>query len=170
MMNIFFDTEFTHLPGLLDLVPPGLVSIGCVSQNDTKFYAENANFQVELCSNFTTEVVLPFLEGGDVSMPYQMVSKQLKEYIENFESEVTMWCDSPYHDWPFIEHMFDHWGWPSNLAKKPSWHTKDLDFITGVEQAFNTFVPKLRRHHALDDAIANRYGFLAQKMCKNLQT
>lgn len=163
MINVFFDTEFTPLPGPLDPEPPGLISIGCVSQDDKKFYAENSDLQVELCSDFTTEAVLPFLEGGDVSIPYQMIAKQLKEYIESFVSDVTMWCDSPYHDWPFIEHMFDNWGWPSKLAKKPGWHTKDLDFNIGVEQAFNTFVPKLRRHHALDDAIANRHGFIVQK-------
>ncbi len=46
-MNIFFDTEFTHFPEPMDPEPPGLISIGCVSEDNMKFYAENADFQVE---------------------------------------------------------------------------------------------------------------------------
>lgn len=163
-MNIFIDTEFTHLPEHLNPEPPGLISIGCVSQNDKKFYAENADFQVELCSYFVIETVLPLLEGDGASMPYPMVAKQLKEYVESFESEVTMWSDAPSFDWPFIKHLFDIWGWPKNLNKVPMrliFNGNKADrFNNAVEDAFRTIKHALRRHHALDDAIANRIGYM----------
>lgn len=163
MINIFFDTEFSHLQGPLDPEPAVLISIGCVSQDDRKFYAESSSFQVEHCSEFVVQTVLPLLEGGDVSMPYTMIAKQLKDWIESFDDKVTLCTDSPYHDFGYVQHMFDSWGWPANLNKKPHWlafgYIMGVRFANGVEEAFRTIKPELRRHHALDDAIANKFGF-----------
>ncbi len=163
MIKIFFDTEFSHLQGPLDPEPAVLISIGCVSEDGQKFYAENSIFEVEHCSEFVVQTVLPLLEGGDVSMPYPIIAKQLKTWIESFDDKVTLYSDSPYHDFGYVQHMFDNWGWPTNLNKKPEWlvfnDIKGLRFANGVEKAFRTIKPSLRRHHALDDAIANRFGF-----------
>lgn len=163
MIKIFFDTEFTHLQGPLDPEPAVLISIGCVAEDDHKFYAESSSFDVEKCSEFVVEVVLPLLEGGDVSMPYPMIAKHLRGWIESFGDQVTLYSDSPYHDFGFVEHLFDNWGWPANLNKKPEWlvfnYVKGVRFSNSVEEAFRTFKPELRRHHALDDAIANRFGY-----------
>lgn len=163
-MNIFIDTEFTHLPDQLNPESPGLISIGCASQNDKKFYAENADFNVDQCSYFVIETVLPLLEGHEVSMPYSMVAKQLKEYVESFESEVAMWSDAPSFDWPFIKHLFDTCGWPKNLNKEPMrliFNGNKADrFNNAVENAFRTIKPALRRHHALDDAVANKLAYM----------
>ncbi len=118
----------------------------------------------KLFSDFVIDTVLPLLDGGDVSMPYYMIAKQLREYVEGFETEVTMWTDAPYYDWPFVKHMFDTWGWPSNLNKKPQQllfnAIKEERFNNAVKDAFRTIKPALRMHHALDDAIANRIGYL----------
>jgi len=164
-MNVFIDTEFTHLPDPFNPEPPGLISIGCVSEDGRKFYGENADFQNELCSDFVIETVLPLLEGGKVSVPYSMVAKQLKDYIESFEAEVvTLWSDAPSYDWPFVTHLFDNWGWPTNLKRTPAYlgfnENKAIRFANAVENAFRTIKPSLRRHHALDDAIANREGYM----------
>lgn len=163
-MKIFIDTEFTHLPDSFNPEPPGLISIGCVSEDGKKFYGENADFQVELCSDFVIETVLPLLEGGDFSVPYPMVAKQLRHYIESFEGEVTLWSDAPSYDWPFIMHLFDTWGWPTNLKRTQTYLSfngnKAIQFENAVENAFRTIKPSLRRHHALDDAISNRQGYL----------
>jgi DNA polymerase elongation subunit (family B) len=162
MMKVFFDTEFTHLeePDLPE--PAELISIGCISEDGKKFYAENADFNKEACSLFVEDTVFPLLEGGDVSMPYEILAKQLRNWIESFNTDVVFYTDAPSFDWPFVEHLFETWGWPSNLSKKP----EGLNFMTmthaavfenASEQAFITM--NLRRHHALDDAIANKYGY-----------
>ena len=164
MINIFFDCEFTKLQMPFDSEPNELISIGCICENtDRKFYAEISSYQVEHCSEFVIETVLPLLEGGDYLMDYSMIAKHLRTWIESFDGQVVFWSDTSYFDWQHVEHMFDNLCWPCNLAKKSRRHTRDMDFNIGAEEAFNTFVPKLRRHYALDDAIANKHGFLAKK-------
>jgi hypothetical protein len=164
MINVFFDCEFTKLQQPLDPEPNELISIGCISENGERFYAENSCYQVEHCSEFVVETVFPLLEGFDKLMHYSMIAKQLLTWIESFDGEVKMWSDAPFFDWQHVKHMFDNYGWPANLKREPVQLTFPSSiqinrFKTGVEVAFKTFEPKLRRHHALDDAIANRYGF-----------
>lgn len=166
MINIFFDCEFTKLQLPLDQEPAELISIGCISEDGERFYAENATTlaRPEVFSDFVIEVVVPLLEGGTCEMPYAEIAAKLKVWIENFKGEVKMWSDSPYHDWQHVKHMFENYGWPANLRREavaltfPS-SIQITRFRSGVEEAFKTFQPALRRHHALDDAIANRHGF-----------
>lgn len=164
MINVFFDCEFTKLQQPLDPEPNELISIGCISEAGEKFYAENSCYQVEHCSEFVVETVLPLLDGFDYLMHYSMIAKQLRTWIESFEGEVKMWSDAPYWDWQHVKHMFDNYGWPTNLKREAVHLTfpssiQITRFKAAVEDAFKSFEPKLRRHHALDDAIANRYGF-----------
>ena len=62
MINVFFDCEMTHL---WDPVPepPGLISIGCISEDGRQFYAENGDYPYALCNAFVRETVIPLLEG-----------------------------------------------------------------------------------------------------------
>lgn len=60
--------------------------------------------------------------------------------------------------------MFDTYGWPANLLRESaelrfSSSIQMTRFYAGVEDAFKTMQQKLRRHRALDDAVAKRYGF-----------
>jgi hypothetical protein len=163
MNNIFFDCEFTHI-WEAHCEPAELISIGCISEIGETFYGENADFNVALCSYFTIEGVLPLLSGGNTSMPYAMLAKQLRTWIEGLSGEVKMWTDAPNFDWPHVQDLFEDHGWPCNLIRKPALLSFPSSiqhrFEVGVEDAFMTFEPRLRRHHALDDAIANRHGFL----------
>jgi len=164
LINLFFDCEFTHLIRPGDTEPPGLISLGVVSEDGTKrFYAENAECQLELCSDFTKTTVLPLLEGGDVSITYAMLAHQLRTWIESFDGEVKMWSDAPLFDWPHVQHMFDHHGWPKNLVRKPialafPSSIQTQRFKGAVEDIFHSNT-RLRRHHALDDAMVNRMAF-----------
>ena len=164
MTNIFFDCEFTKLQLPLDPEPNELISIGCISENGAQFYAENSCYKVENCSEFVVATVLPLLQGGDHLMHYSMIAKQLRTWIEDFNDGITMWSDAPYFDWQHVNHMFETWGWPGNLDRKPQPlvfnYTQGVRFDNGVEEAFRTFKPTLRRHHALDDATANRHGYI----------
>lgn len=168
MINLFFDTEFTHIPEPINPEPPGLISIGCVSEDGKKFYAENSDFQLELCSDFTKTTVLPLLEGGDISMPYVMIANQFKQWIESFgngtDKNVKMWTDAPHWDWQLqIKPLFDMHGWPSNLVQKPislqfPSSIQNIRFQAAVKDMI-THTPGIREHHALDDAIINRTAF-----------
>lgn len=139
--------------------------MGAVTQDgEQHFYAENEQTQLELCSDFTTDTVLPLLEGGEARMQYGQIARLLSEWIESLDEKAELWTDSPFHDWPFIQHMFDTYGWPANLHRSPmplifGPATLQQRFENGVAAAFRITNPRLRRHHALNDAIANRLGF-----------
>lgn len=62
---VFFDTEFTDLS-----VDAQLISIGLVSEDGERmFYAELSDtYSPKDCSDFTREMVMPLLEGGDTRL------------------------------------------------------------------------------------------------------
>ena len=159
-MLIFFDTEFTELG-----IDPRLISIGLVSEDgEQTFYAELSDtYQPKDCSYFVREAVVPLLEGGNTRMTMPDLALRLGNWLESFEQPVKLATDSLAWDWPWIPEIFcDAWTWPANLDCKPLLLTmnylNDYDrFIDAVENAFHS----LRRHHSLDDAKANRLGWIA---------
>lgn len=150
-MILYLDCELTHLPidGAED---PGLVSIGCVSDNDKTFYAENADINQDQCNDWVIENVLMLLDGSDARMPYSQIASSLKAWIESFEEPVTVYTDAPHVDWPPLFAMFYKYGWPNNLIRKPEW----LWFDHGVIDNLFVADQSARRHHALDDAVMNK--------------
>lgn len=164
MTKIFFDTEFTHLITPLTPAPAALISIGCISEDGKKFYAENGKVKIEQCSQFVIDTVLPLLERGSKRVPYGRLAHHLRSYVESFNDEVVFWSDAPVFDWYHVSDMFNIFGWPENLNREPKAlffdsTIKQTRFKNGVKNAFYTL--KLRPHHALDDAIANRAGYLS---------
>lgn len=161
-LRIFFDTEFTDLG-----IKPRLISIGVVSEDGREFYAELTDtWQPEHCSRnpFVLESVLPLLEGGAARITLTELTLRLGNWLEDFERPVQLATDSLSWDWPWIQEIFETPGtWPENLDGKPLLLTmnylNDYDkFNEAVERAF---AGGLRRHHALDDAKANRLGWIA---------
>lgn len=159
-MLIFFDTEFTDLGS-----NPRLISIGLVSRDGTReFYAELSDtYQLKDCSPFVNEAVLPHLEGGDTVMTMSELTHALGNWIESFGQPVKLATDSLSWDWPWIQGIFYLPGtWPENLDTRPASLYEMIDspfFERAVEQEFEKHEPKLRRHHALDDAKANRFAW-----------
>jgi hypothetical protein len=159
-VNVFFDCEFHDL-----VKTPKLISIGLVSEDSLTFYAELSDtYEIDECSAFVQEIVLPLLEGGEVLMTRHLLRGQLKDWLESFGETVTLATDSLSWDWPRIHELFPtSESWPANLVRSPALlnmnHLRDFDkFGPAVERAFAF---GLRRHHALDDAKANREGFIA---------
>ncbi len=151
-MLIFFDTEFTDL-GL----DPRLISIGLVAEDGTRiFYAELSDtYLAHSCSDFVKDAVLPHLQGGDSRMTRSELSLQLGNWIESFECTVSLITDSVDWDWPFIQALFSLPGtWPENLSHTPE-SLRESDGIKDAVDAIFKNQPKLRRHHAQDDAFAN---------------
>jgi hypothetical protein len=158
-MLIFFDTEFTDLHWQAKLI-----SIGLVAEDGRTFYAELSDtYQVADRNDFVREVVLPLLDGDESRMALPALSLRLGNWLEDFGEPVTLATDSPSWDWPWIRKIFHIEGtWPANVAPTPLLLTmnylNDYDrFVDAVEMAFRS----LRRHHALDDAKANRLGWIA---------
>ncbi len=156
-MLVFIDTEFTNFPDS-EHPNPQLISIGCVTEGGQTFYAENANFDMAICSEFVMETVLPFLEGGEVSIPYCIIAKHFKTWIESIGEEAFMATDSPAFDFGFVEVLFKKYGWPENLYRRPInlnlMHLRELESYESQLEALKAS-GKFRDHHALDDAKMN---------------
>ena len=157
-MNVFFDTEFTELG-----VDPKLISIGLVSEDGNRtFYAElDDTYELSDTSDFVRLAVLPLLEGGNKRMSMARLAIRLRHWVEGFEQPVMLVTDSLAWDWPWIHEIFCD-RWPENLTRRPlllkdSTLVNYESFVDATEEAFKT----LRRHHALDDAQANRLGWIA---------
>lgn len=164
-MNIFFDTEFTTLDERYH--DAKLISIGLVDERgENSFYAELDHWEYGECSNFTRDVVLPLLEGGKFVMDRNNLGLKLKLWIEGFGEDVVIWTDAPDLDWRWLRWIFntkESGGWPSNLVHQPVKFEYDairwIRFTNVVEASYSQ--SGLRRHHALDDAEANRRGWQA---------
>ncbi len=155
-MLIFFDTEFTELGA-----DPRLISIGLVAEDgDRTFYAELSDtYEPDDCGDFAIQEVLPKLEAGATLTTFCELGERLASWLEAFGEPVTLTTDSLAWDWPWIHEVFGELGtWPDNLDHQPEILRQETEFNLAVERAF---AGGLRRHHALDDAKANRLGWLA---------
>lgn len=159
-MFVFFDTEFT---GLHD--NPKLINIGLISEDGAhQFYAELSDTYVHSdLSEFTASHVVPLLSGEEV-LTLKQLSFKLNMWIRQLNSEVLLATDNPSWDWPFILEIFKD-NWPDNLNKECFLlnmnYMKDADaFYDAIKGAYES---GLRNHHALDDAKANRIGWLASE-------
>lgn len=159
MKLIFFDTEFTDLA-----VDPKLISIGLISEDGAMFYAElNDTYDQAQCSDFVVEAVLPHLEGGARRISEAELALRLGNWIEGLGDPVQLVTDSTAWDWPWIQELFSLPGvWPANLDGKPVniLNLVDADRFDQVTEDVFALNPQLRRHHALDDAVANRLAYL----------
>ena len=155
MINLYFDTEFTHfkdplLPAHAHLPPAQLISIGAAGLGGERFYAENSEVDRSICSDFVQVEVLPHLEGA-AAMPFLEIAMQLKDWLEAFSEPVTLWSDAPVFDWPFVCQLFDLVGWPASLERTPRCVS-----LRNVQREFDRFFDQhgAVRHHALWDARA----------------
>ncbi len=161
MLRIFFDTEFT---GLTD--ESKLVSIGFVDEKGARtFYAELSDtYRIDDVSEFALRAVIPLLEGNHSLMSMRELGARLTDWFASFGEPVKLSTDSLIWDWPWIKQIFrQHGAWPEELDGEPLLLTMNYlndydEFEPAVAEAF---AAGLRRHHALDDAKANRLGWIA---------
>ena len=161
-MLIFFDTEFTELG-----IDPRLISIGLVAEDGKRtFYAELSDtYSPADCGDFARLAVLSQLEGGAALMTFAELGERLVDWLQAFGEPVTLATDSLAWDWPWIHEIFGELGtWPDNLDTRPEILRLTDEFSRAVEDAF---AGGLRRHHALDDAKANRLAWIASHSAKD---
>lgn len=159
-MLIFFDTEFCELKENAKLI-----SIGFASEDGREFYAELTDtYQSNDLSEFAIEFVTPFLTGGDALKTQLELSGSLKAWVESFNVEVTLATDNVYWDWPYITNLLNIW--PANLSKEC--FLLNLNYLKDADLYFDTvkhaYARGLKRHNALDDARANRLGWLESEL------
>jgi hypothetical protein len=162
MTRIFLDTEFTKL------TPDAkLVSIGLVDESGQRsFYAELSDtWQMGDAGEFAEQEVIPLL-GGDADdvMTACELGAALHSWITGCGEFVMVATDSLQWDWPWVLAIFrEHGAWPENLAHEPVLLTMNyLNDFDAFEAAIRVaYESGLRRHHALDDAKANRLGWIA---------
>ncbi len=161
-MLIFLDTEFTNLN-----LAAKLISIGLVEEaGERTFYAELSDTYVTAdCSPFAREAVLPLLEGGPALMTLRELGERLATWIAYLPGKecASFVSDSVAWDWPLVWDIFQARGaWPDRLSREPvPIHPLVAypAFEHACERAYRDDL--LRRHHALDDARANRAGWAA---------
>lgn len=154
MDRLFVDIEFTELTP--DAKP---MSIGLVDESGKhKFYAEPSDtWQLSDASEFSQREVIPHLEGGASRIPVPALQERIADWINALRVPVMLATDSLRWDWPWIETLLKK-RWPQNLAREPLLLTIDYlyEFDAFIAAREAAFTGGLRRHHALDDALANQ--------------
>jgi hypothetical protein len=157
MDRLFVDTEFTGLTG-----DAKLISIGLVDESGKHtFYAELADtWQVGDAGEFAQREVIPHLAGGASRMAMALLQKQLSDWITALQVPVMLATDSLQWDWPWIRLLLQP-HWPHNLARDPLLLTMNYlcEFDAFEREREAAYAGGLRRHHALDDALANRQAW-----------
>jgi hypothetical protein len=154
MDRLFVDIKFT------DLTPDAkLMSIGLADESgEHKFYAEPSDiWKPSDVGEFAQREVIPKLEGGASRLPMGTLKKYLAAWIKGLRAPVMLATESVQWDWPWIEDLLKQ-RWPQNLARDPLLLTTEylyeFDAFEAAREA--AFASGLRRHHALDEALANR--------------
>ncbi|HSH97386.1 MAG: hypothetical protein ACAH07_10320 [Methylophilaceae bacterium] len=88
-----------------------------------------------------------------------ILRERLAKWLELFGRPVQLVTDSLAWDWPWINEIFEGVNaWPANLDRTPFILEQSVELNNAIDLAIGR---GLRRHHALDDAKANRLGYLA---------
>lgn len=142
-MKIVVDCEFTQLNATSKLI-----SMALVAEDAQELYFElSDNYELQDCSDFVLEHVIPQLDGGDVACTIATAREKLQIFLKKFEF-VEIMTDAPLWDWEFFcETAYLNNKWPGNVLNRPInlidlYNEKDIQ----VDNA-----PELP-HHALLDA------------------
>lgn len=148
-INVFIDTEFT------DLLDPILISIGMVADTGEEFYAE-VPYPDEKCTPFVREAVLPQL-GGDADRFCSLsdLSVKLRQWLQQVRKndETVYVCFDYITDWDLFLDVIQFKITPWVQGKLIN---SDIDEILLYEFYKDT---GLSRHHALNDARANKFAY-----------
>jgi hypothetical protein len=157
-MKLFLDCEFTQLNK-----DAKLISLALVSEAGDEFYVELTDtYQIEDCSDFVIQHVLPQLSISRFGMSLEEAQAALRAFLSNVEGQLEVCSDAPDWDWDFFCDLayVDH-KWPSHVANKPT-NLIQLFRHLGAVDLTDLTLPELP-HQALLDAriLAELYRQLA---------
>lgn len=143
-MKIFLDTEFTSFEN------PQLISLGLVDDNNRTFYAEFNDYEPEKCSQFVNEIVIPLLDKcpNTIIGNSEKIFNELKEWLKEYDL-IELMIDY-LGDYYFIQNLIIDTKIPSEV-----WIFQPDEFYE-IECRRENGYPA---HHALYDAIVNKYAF-----------
>lgn len=142
-MKVVVDCEFTQLNA-----NSKLISMALVAEDAQELYFElSENYQVEDCSAFVKEHVIPQLDGGHAACTIATAQERLQAFLTKFEF-VEIMSDAPLWDWEFFcEIAYYKNKWPGNVSNRPI-NLIDLYNETSIQVEGALELP----HHALLDA------------------
>nr|DAP29583.1 MAG TPA: Oligoribonuclease [Inoviridae sp.] len=154
-MLIFLDTEFTNL------TDRKLISIGMVSEDGQHaFYRELRDFDLDNCSSFVRANVLPLLgRFHDATVESARLPDDVRQWIDTLPRSLTIACDSDW-DWEILSKSVGR-PFPANISGR--FDLRPLIDTTVFHKAVCRYhdSPDQPWHHALHDAHAHRFGWLA---------
>ncbi|MDH6149704.1 MULTISPECIES: hypothetical protein [Paraburkholderia] len=154
-MLLFLDTEYTGL----DQRPPKLVSLALVAEDGSReFYVELADtWAIDDCAAFVQRKVLPLLDKSGTTRAEARAT--LQSWLAASPRTVQAACDSE-TDFRFLVDLLGP-DRPANLTDR-YYDLRPLIDTPVYDRAVQDYYRKDRRvHHALADARAYRYGWLA---------
>lgn len=148
-IKIFIDTEFT------DFLTPCLISIGMAAASGEEFYAE-VPYPDKKCSAFVRETVIPLLGRlPNVACSADELHSNIIAWLEIFRhrGEDVEICFDYQTDWDLFAGAID--------CRIPPWCrarmvSRNINELLRYEFHKKNQLPE---HHALYDAMANRYAF-----------
>ena len=150
-MKIFLDTEFT------DFIDLHLISFGMAAEAGEEFYAE-VPYPDRACSAFVREAVIPLLgRYPDAKCSKEELRTRIWTWLEivrRDEDEVMEICIDSQVDWDLFADAMDY--------RVPSWCKRTLLGQQNINELLLYDFHrrhKLPEHHALYDAMANRYAY-----------
>lgn len=167
-MLLFLDTEFTDLPQT-DKPAPKLISLALVSENGKDwFYGEieqGNGWGFPDCSNFVMLEVVPLLKGGGFAMSPEDLKARLLAWLGAMPRNLTLACDSRI-DVGFLRALLGQ-DWLAKLNQKMYDLRPMIDTSGGDRAVIRCHKERgTNAHNALDDAWANRAGWLAWRSSK----
>jgi hypothetical protein len=172
-MKVFFDTEFTGLHQ-----ETTLISIGCVVENGSTFYAELTDYDRVQCDEWILDNVISNLrsssclgngghilsrgERGEIKEAEYIgnskyIAARLAEWLQSFGEQVEMWSDCLSYDWVLFNQL---WGHAFNIPKCVYYIPFDICTvmkIKGVDpdvnrEAYSGMTEGGTKHNAMWDA------------------
>jgi len=179
-MYILLDTEFT------DFDSRDVISVGMVSEcGGYEFYSEVSDHNPNLRTQFVNQVVMPLLQGGDVSVPYAQSAERMSNWLTSLPQDqgdlmvlvdyIGDWLivDCMLRKFPikrpircqFINYALDHIIKERGITAPEVLTQARINFDSGCQHYYTI---DSRQHHALVDAKSNRVGWLAGKAVLNV--
>jgi hypothetical protein len=173
VIYLHFDTEFEDFGSLSPL------SIGIVSEDKSlEFYKEVNDFNINSCSKFVKDVVIPLLDLPKHGLPYKEVSQELIKWINSLPCNEVIFISDYSGDITILERLISLPG-DVKLEKKVMKQLMDKAFyqvvmernlyshnhmdaaITALTDGIDESLAKQpeMKHHALYDAHANCDGW-----------
>lgn len=152
-MKIYYDTEFTSLDGNVDW---DMISAGFVSEDGRELYVEIEDFNLDDCSLFVVDTVLPLLGTTPAErMPGAAFGARLGQWLASFGEDIELVSDASCDWWVLLSitgqslkelpHKIQGQIWI------PSENPVILEALEDAESGFWQENPDLK-HHALYDA------------------